>query len=128
MQRCAGHWVRCAYSWNILFHWCAWAGQGLYLVIVGCFALIAGRSRDPFARLAMVGFAGLLLTQATINMAVNLGLLPVTGITLPFMSYGGSSLVTVYAMMGLAMNFAALRPTIMTRQSFEFDVPDTAGA
>jgi cell division protein FtsW (lipid II flippase) len=93
----------------------------LYMLIITSLVVIGGQSRDPFVRLATVGFAGLIFTQAAINIAVNVGLLPVTGITLPFMSYGGSSLVATYAMIGLAMNFAALRPAIISRLSFEFD-------
>ena len=94
---------------------------GLYMLIITSLAIIGGQSRDPFVRLATVGFAGLIITQAAINIAVNVGLLPVTGITLPFVSYGGSSLVATYAMIGLAMNFAALQPAIISRPSFEFD-------
>ena len=94
---------------------------GLYMIIITSLSIIAGKSHDPFVRLATVGFAGLIFTQAAINIAVNIGLLPVTGITLPFVSYGGSSLVTTYAMIGLAMNFATLQPAIISRPSFEFD-------
>jgi cell division protein FtsW (lipid II flippase) len=59
-------------------------------------------------------------------MSVTVGLLPITGITLPLVSYGGSSLVATYIMIGLAMNFASRRPARMERPSFEFDSPDPA--
>lgn len=93
---------------------------GLSLLVSLCLTVIAARSRDPFARLAVVGFSGMLFTQAVINIAVNIGLLPVTGITLPFVSYGGSSLLTTYAMIGLAINFESGPPHVPARPSFEF--------
>ena len=99
----------------------------LYTLMVVCFALIAGRSRDPFTRLAMVGFGGLLFTQAAMNIAVNVGLFPVTGITLPFVSYGGSSLVTMFAMIGLSINFASYKTKRPMRPTFEFHAPEPRG-
>lgn len=93
---------------------------GLYLVITLSLLDVAARTKDPFGRVACVGFGGLLFTQAMINMAMTVGLLPITGITLPFVSYGGSSLLTAYATIGLVLNFAARRPALITRPSFEF--------
>jgi rod shape determining protein RodA len=97
---------------------------GLYLSLTGSFLLVAARSKDPMARLACVGFAGMIFTQVVINVGMNLGLLPITGITLPFISYGGSSLVATFIMVGLALNFASRRPAMLSRPSFEFDNPD----
>ena len=94
---------------------------GLYLVMTSSFILVAAKSKDPFARLSCVGFAGMLFTQATINIGVNIGVIPVTGITLPFVSYGGSSLVATFAMVGLMLNFASRPPAIISRPSFEYD-------
>lgn len=93
---------------------------GLYLVIVLACLDVAARSKDPFGRVACVGFAGMVLTQTTINIGMTLGLLPITGITLPFVSYGGSSLLATFAMIGLILNFAARKPRLVTRPSFEF--------
>ena len=93
---------------------------GLCMVVVLMFAMVAGRSKDPFSRLVVVGFAGLLFTQAAIHLAVNLGLLPVTGITLPFVSYGGSSLVVTFSMVGLVINIAGQDSLVPSRPSFEF--------
>ena len=98
---------------------------GLYLLLTGSFLMVAARSKDPMARLACVGFAGMIFTQVVINVGMNLGLLPITGITLPFISYGGSSLVATFIMVGLAMNFASRRPAFLARPSFEFDHPDS---
>lgn len=97
---------------------------GLYLLLLLSFILVAIRSKDPFARLAIVGFAGILFSQATINIGMTIGVLPITGITLPFMSYGGSSLLACYAVIGLVINFASQRPSLVTRPSFEFDNAD----
>jgi len=76
------------------------------------------------ARLSVVGFAGLFGAQAVINIGMNIGLLPITGITLPLISYGGSSLVATFMMVGLVLNFASRRPAVLTRPSFEFDHAD----
>ncbi|MEM9789638.1 MAG: FtsW/RodA/SpoVE family cell cycle protein [Planctomycetota bacterium] len=102
----------------------AWAVLGLYGVFVGSLLLVAARSKDPFVRLSCVGFAALTFTQASINIGMHIGLLPITGITLPFVSYGGSSLVVSFAMVGLALGFAAARPKPLARPSFEFDHAD----
>jgi len=84
------------------------------LVIVGLFALVAVRvfSRqldepDAFARLAGAGLTLLLVLQAAINMAVNVGLVPAKGMTLPFISSGGSSMLAVG--LGVGMLLAVTR-------------------
>ncbi|MCC6581680.1 MAG: FtsW/RodA/SpoVE family cell cycle protein [Phycisphaeraceae bacterium] len=94
---------------------------GLYLVLVLGILLVAARIKDPFGRLACAGFAGLFFCQSAINIAMTLGLLPITGITLPFVSYGGSSLLASYIIVGLVLNFAARPPAIISRPSFEHD-------
>ena len=62
-----------------------------------------------------------MFSQAVINVGMVVGVLPITGITLPFVSYGGSSLLMTYLMVGLVINFASRRPTIVSRPAFEFD-------
>ena len=94
---------------------------GLYVMLILSLLLIAARAKEPFGRLLVVGFAGLLFTQVFINVGMNLGLLPIIGITLPFVSYGGSSLLATFAMLGLAINVASRRASIVSRPSFEFD-------
>jgi cell division protein FtsW (lipid II flippase) len=61
----------------------------------------ATQSRDPFGRLVGIGYVCLVMGQESINLCVALGLMPVTGITLPFFSYGGSSLLSVYLGLGM---------------------------
>src|SRR5574341_348115 len=65
---------------------------------------IAREAKDRFAALVAAGVAGMLLFQVTINVGMVTGLLPVVGVPLPLMSYGGSSLVTTLAAMGLLLN------------------------
>ncbi|MCG8512018.1 MAG: FtsW/RodA/SpoVE family cell cycle protein, partial [Rhodospirillales bacterium] len=111
----------------IVSRWGAVGGMttmALYFTLLASMLLVAARSKDPFARLACVGFAGMIFTQAFINIGMTLGLLPITGITLPFVSYGGSSLVATYIMIGLTLNFAARRPQMLARPSFEYDNAD----
>lgn len=98
----------------------ALAMLGLYALLIGSFIVTAARSREPFARLSIVGFAGLLFMQMAINIGMNVGLLPIIGITLPFVSYGGSSLAATFMMVGLVMNLGTQRPAMLTRPSFEF--------
>jgi len=87
------------------------------LALVAVFAVIVfrGLSRsavtsDPFVRLATVGLVILFGVQTVINMAVNLNLMPAKGMTLPFISYGGSSMIAVAFGMGLLLAFTRRRP------------------
>lgn len=70
----------------------------------------ASAEKDPFAALAIAGLTGIFGFQAVINMAVNVSLLPAKGMTLPFVSYGGSSLIGMAFTMGLALAFARRKP------------------
>ncbi|MBX2853015.1 MAG: FtsW/RodA/SpoVE family cell cycle protein [Phycisphaeraceae bacterium] len=111
----------------IVNRWGILGGLGtmaLYGVLVTSILLVAARSKDPFARMSCVGFAGMIFTQASINIGMTVGLLPITGITLPLISYGGSSMLFTFIMVGLVINFAARRPQMLARPSFEFDNAD----
>ncbi|HLY07751.1 MAG TPA: FtsW/RodA/SpoVE family cell cycle protein, partial [Planctomycetota bacterium] len=68
---------------------------------------IAHQSREPFGRLLVVGLTTLFATQTCINLGMTLGVAPVTGLTLPFVSYGGSSLLVCSISAGLILNVAA---------------------
>lgn len=92
-------------------------GLILVLVIIFLYATIVLRSlfrlmreRDPFIRLAGTGLACTFAMQAMINMSVAVRLLPAKGMTLPFVSYGGSSLVAAGIMMGMLLAFTRARP------------------
>lgn len=74
---------------------------GLLLFVVLRALWVALRTDDPFARLVAVGVAGWLLFQTFENIGMNLGLMPVTGLPLPFLSYGGSSMFSCWLAIGL---------------------------
>jgi cell division protein FtsW len=82
-------------------------------LVIGAFALlaltgfrIAMRCEDPFGKLLAAGITALVCGQAAINLAAALGIAPLTGIPLPFVSYGGSSLVVLLAAVGILLNIA----------------------
>ena len=81
----------------------------LYGLIVWRGYSIARHAADPFAMLLALGLTTALALQICINMAVTLGLLPTKGLTLPFLSYGGTSLLMSMAMVGILMNIGAAR-------------------
>ncbi len=97
---------------------------GLYLSWIGGALWCAALCKDPFGRLAIVGLASMVGSQAFINIGITLGLAPITGMTLPFVSYGGSSLIAAFMTTGLIVNIAMRRPAYLARKSFEFDEPD----
>ena len=72
----------------------------LFLIIARCIQ-VGMRSQDNMRRLVCFGAASALIFQVVINVGMCIGVMPVIGITLPFISYGGSSIVTLYAMLGL---------------------------
>lgn len=77
----------------------------LYLSALG----IAFRTREPFGRLVVVGMTTHLAFQTLVNVAMTMGLAPVTGLPLPFVSYGGSSLLTSIASLGVVLG-VGMRP------------------
>lgn len=87
----------------------------LLVVVIWRLLTIADQARDHFGRLIVAGVAAMIMFQAIISIGMNLGLLPVTGITLPFISYGGSSLLTLMIGIGLAESVA------MRNRKIEFD-------
>ena len=80
------------------------------VVLFGMFAVIgyriARQARDPFGFLLAIGMTNLIAVQALLHMGVNLALLPTTGVTLPLMSYGRSSLLVCLAAIGVLLNIA----------------------
>ncbi len=92
-------------------------GIVLCLVLVALFAVLvlrglthARREEDAFQRLAVAGLVALLGIQSCINMAVNLHLMPAKGMTLPFISYGGSSLLSLALATGMLLALTRKRP------------------
>jgi cell division protein FtsW (lipid II flippase) len=100
-----------------------WGGvglMGLYLMWVLGSWMVAATCRDPLGRLIAAGLPAFVGVQAIVNIGMNLGVLPIIGITLPFVSYGGSSLVTCWVMTGLIVNVALHKPRPPFRASFEY--------
>ncbi|MEX0678567.1 MAG: FtsW/RodA/SpoVE family cell cycle protein [Pirellulales bacterium] len=98
--------------------WCALLG--LFLALVWRCLTVAQSTREPFGRLVAIGIAALLGTQVLINTAMLVGLLPITGLALPLVSYGGSSLLANALALGLVQNIG-LRPGYeVTNEPFRF--------
>jgi cell division protein FtsW (lipid II flippase) len=92
-----------------------------YIVLFAAGIEIAAATREPFGRLVAVGIVSFLAAQAFLNLMVAMRLFPVTGVTLPFVSSGGSSLVASCILAGLLLNIGQNRPLVIARDSFEFD-------
>jgi cell division protein FtsW len=103
------------------------AGEEFGLLLCGLIALLfciltvrlllrAAASRDAFSQLAGAGLAVVTAVQAFINMGVAVSLLPAKGMTLPFISYGGSSLFAVALTMGFALAVTRQRPKVHGRE------------
>ena len=103
---------------------------GEELGYVGCFLVLAAltciiarciwvgnRSQDYMRRLICYGVASAMIFQIVVNTGMCMGVMPVIGLTLPFISYGGSSLVSLYAMMGLVSGVYA-RPTATSHERY----------
>jgi rod shape determining protein RodA len=84
----------------------------LYLLLVGSGLTVAQRCREPAGRLMVVGVIALFATQGVVNIAMTIGLLPIVGITLPFVSYGGSSTLASFLGVALVLNVALRRPSV----------------
>jgi rod shape determining protein RodA len=83
----------------------------LYVALLWRGATIALRARDNLGALVAGGMTAAIVLQAAMNLGMTTGLLPVVGITLPFLSYGGSSMLTLMAAVGLTMNVSMRRYT-----------------
>jgi rod shape determining protein RodA len=70
---------------------------------------VAYRCRDPFGTILAVGISSMIFWQVFINVGMAMGLMPIVGVPLPFISYGGSSIVTMMICIGLLMNVSMRR-------------------
>jgi cell division protein FtsW len=109
------------------------AGEEFGLVLCGLIALLfclltvrlllrAANAREPFCQLAGAGLAVVTAVQAFINMGVAVSLLPAKGMTLPFISYGGSSLFSIALTMGFVLAVTRQRPKVAVREESLFGV------
>jgi rod shape determining protein RodA len=78
----------------------------LFLLLLFRLMRIAAISRDAFGRYLVIGFTMMIFVQSAVNIAMNLSLLPVAGLPLPFISYGGSSLLTLMVALGIVESVA----------------------
>ncbi len=89
---------------------------GISLVLIAYFYLlyrlfdISNHLKDTENRLLAIGILSIFLFQSVVNIGMNLGIMPVTGITLPFFSYGGSSLISFAALLGMSLKLLELTP------------------
>jgi len=93
--------------------WGFWGCLGLlalYIIIIGCGLEIAVNNTDPFGKLLAVGIIAMFVVEVIINVSMTVGLMPITGLTLPLVSYGGSSLLVSMASIGLLNNVGRCRP------------------
>jgi len=99
------------------------AGASIVLACHGLFAagavLLAAMARDGFTRLVAVGIGALLFAQMTVNIGMTIGLLPITGVTLPFTSYGGSSLLSCWILTGILFGIGIRPPTGGEKDPFD---------
>lgn len=109
---------------------CRWGAVGGLVTwgLFGVFAigalLTAAGSRDAFGRLVPVGLTAIVLTQMIVNTGMTIGVLPITGMTLPFVSAGGSSLLASWLMVGLLVGIGLRRTRAVTRESRIFGASD----
>ena len=93
---------------------------GAYAVLFAAGMEISAGTREPFGKLLALGLVALLASQTMLNLLVVMGLFPVTGVTLPFVSYGGSSLLASYLAAGLLLSIGRNRRLVIARDAFEF--------
>jgi rod shape determining protein RodA len=76
----------------------------LYVVFLTCGIGIARSTREPYGRLVVIGLVTMFATQIVVNVGMTLGVAPIVGITLPFISYGGSSMLTSFIALSIMFN------------------------
>lgn len=96
-----------AHQWGF---WGCLGLLGLYVLIISCGLEIAANNTDPFGRLLAIGIVAMFVVEVIINVGMTVGLMPITGLTLPFVSYGGSSLLICMTSVGLLNNIGRCRP------------------
>src|SRR5699024_5971528 len=77
---------------------------GMFILLIFLVFTYAKRCQDAFGVMLLVGIVSMIAFQAIINLGAISGLLPITGVTLPFISYGGSSLLVLFISMGILNN------------------------
>ncbi len=110
------------FVFSIVAHQWGFAGclvvLACFIAIVGAGVRIASATSDPFGRLLAVGVVTLIATQVIINVGMAVGLMPITGMTLPFVSYGGSSLLSNFVAIALLVSVSQNRPFLLAVKPF----------
>ena len=92
----------------------------IYVFLMACGLEIAVHNTDPFGRLMAIGMVTMFVMQVVVNVGMTVGLMPITGLTLPFVSYGGSSLLVNMIAIGLLNNVGRCRPfSVAPRRGIE---------
>ena len=81
----------------------------LYIVLITKALFVAKTAKDEIGSLIATGIAGIFLFHVVENIGMVMGLLPITGVPLPFISYGGSSLITNFILIGILLNISSKR-------------------
>jgi len=103
-----------AHQWGF---WGCLALLGLYVIIIGCGLEIAVHNTDPFGRLLAAGIVAMFAVEGLVNVSMTVGLMPITGMTLPLVSYGGSSLLVSMVSVGLLNNVGRRWPFSVARKT-----------
>lgn len=93
----------------------------LYCIIIAAAMEIAWLNTDAFGRLVAAGIAAMFAVEVLVNVNMTLGLMPITGLTLPLVSYGGSSMIIHMIAIGLLNNIGRSRPFSVAKRPFEFN-------
>ena len=105
-----------AHQWGF---WGCLVLLGLYVIVFGCGLRIAAHNTDPFGKLLAVGIVAMFVVEVLVNVSMTMGLMPITGLTLPFVSYGGSSLLVSMISAGLLNNVGRCRAFTVAPKPFE---------
>lgn len=103
-----------AHQWGF---WGCLGVLGLYAIVISCGLEIASHNTDPFGKLLAVGIVAMFAVEIIVNIGMTLGLMPITGLTLPLVSYGGSSLLVSMACVGLLNNVGRCWPFTVAARS-----------
>jgi len=108
----------------LIAHQAGFAGSlivlALYVIIIACGLEIAWHITEPFGRLIVIGIVAMFAVEVIVNISMTLGLMPITGLTLPLVSYGGSSLVVSSAALGLLNSVGKSRPFSVAGEPFRY--------
>ena len=98
----------CSY-WRRIWIYCIWNNYLIYVILITKSVYIAKTAKDDLGSYIAMGIAGIFFFHMIENIGMTMGILPITGIPLPFVSYGGSSLVTNFICIALLLNISARR-------------------